>query len=350
VFHIMRKSTALLVLIVFCLSLSDAMAQRRRRVSPTSKYSMASAYYAQKKYYTIGASINAVNYFGDIAPSSSFLSTDIRFTRPNFSIFIMRRMRPRVSWKASFMWSRLEGDDFNANTSDNDAKFRFVRNLQFRNDIKELNFTAVIDLFENKQTFLKRPNIIPYVTIGIGVMAHNPIAKTPVDLPSSIGSAGEWVSLQPLGTEGQGRPGYKKSYSLIQVVIPAGVGVRYKINSRTDIGFEWSFRYTFTDYLDDVSGNYATEIDLGGKQTLAYKMSYRTLEPIAAYANKSREAGMREFYKEDNPHISPFDKSPSGFGTGGDQRGNPTEKDWYMIYGFHINYIIPPSGRKARFR
>ncbi|MES2733686.1 MAG: DUF6089 family protein [Bacteroidota bacterium] len=309
---------------------------------------MASAYYAQKQYYTIGASINAVNYFGDMAPSSSILSTDIRFTRPNFSLFIMRRIRPRVSLKASIMWSRLEGDDFNANTADGNAKFRFFRNLHFRNDVKEFDFTAIIDLFENKQTFLKRPDIIPYLMIGIGVMAHNPIAKTPVDLDASIGPAAQWVDLQPLGTEGQGRPGYKKSYSLIQVVIPAGIGVRYKINSRIDLGFEWSFRYTFTDYLDDVSGNY---VDPGilGQNSLAYAMSDRTQESIAAYANKSREIGMREFLGADNPHIPAFEPR-SGFGLEGDQRGKPTEKDMYMIYGFHINYIIPPRGRKARFR
>jgi hypothetical protein len=343
----MKKSTALFLLIAFWITLSPAFAQKKRRVSPTSKYSMASAYYAQKKYFSVGGSLNAVNYFGDIAPSSSIISTDIRFTRPNFSIFVMRRMTPRVSWKASLMWSRLQGDDFNASTSDPNDKFRFVRNLHFRNDIKELDFAFVFDLYENRQTFLKRPNLVPYAMIGLGVMAHNPIAKTSVD--AVTGNGGEWISLQPLGTEGQGREGYGSKYSLIQIVIPAGLGLRYKVNSRIDVSLEWSIRYTFTDYLDDVSGKYADPNDLGGPNSLAYRMSYRIEEPIAAYANESREAGMREFLLEDNPSVFPFGPR-NGYGQKGDQRGKPSEKDWYMITGVHVSYIIPPTGRKSRFR
>jgi hypothetical protein len=311
-------------------------------MSPTSKYSMASAYYAARKYVSIGGSLNAVNYFGDIAPSSSFISTDISFTRLNVSAFVTYRLKPRLSLRGSLMWSRLEGDDFNASTSDQNDKFRFVRNLQFRNDVKELNVTAIVDWFENKQTFLKRPNIVPYVFAGIGVMAHNPKAKVPVT------EGDKWVALQPLGTEGQGRPGYKKTYSLIQVVIPAGIGVRYKVNSRIDIAFEWSFHYAFTDYLDDVSGNYADPNDLG-VSTLAYRMSYRTQEPIGAYSKKSREPGMREFLSDDNPSVPPFGPV-NGFGQKGDKRGTPNQKDWYTIAGFHFNYIMPPHGRKSRFK
>jgi len=343
----MKKSKALFVLISLWIALSPTLAQKKQRLSHTSKYSLASAYYAQKKYYTIGASLNASNYFGDISPTKSFISTDLKFTRHNISVFVVRRFNPRISWRASLMWSRLQSDDFNAETSDPNDKFRFVRNLHFRNDVKELNFTLLFDLFENKQNFLKRPGLVPYSFIGLGVMHHNPMAKTPIN--PATGKGGEWMSLRPLGTEGQGRDGYAKPYSLFQLVIPAGLGIRYKVNSRLDIAFEWSFRYTFTDYLDDVSSNYADPGDLGGPGSMAYQMSYRIEEPIAAYAQKSREPGMREFLSEDNPAVTPFGPR-NGYGRRGDQRGKPTEKDWYMVTGFHVNYIIPPQGRKSRLR
>ncbi|MBC7922258.1 MAG: hypothetical protein H7Z75_14345 [Ferruginibacter sp.] len=336
----MKRSTALLVLIAIGFSLSTASAQRRRKVTPTSKYSLASAYYAKRQYVTVGASLNAANYFGDIAPSSSLLSTDLRFTRLNLSVFVMRRLRPRLSVRGAIMWSRLQGDDFNANTSDKNARYRFVRNLHFRNDIKELDATAVVDLYKNKQNFLKRPGLIPYAFAGFGVIVHNPRAKVPVT------DGNRWVKLRPLGTEGQGRSGYRKPYSPVQIVIPAGLGIRYRVNRRVDVAFELSFRYTFTDYLDDVSGDYASPEELGGFNSLAYKMAYRVEENIAAYAKESREPGMREFLNEDS-NDSPF-RPLNGYGQRGDQRGKPSEKDSYIITGFHFNYILVPTGRRSR--
>ena len=336
----MKRSTALLVSIAIGFSFSTASAQRKRKVSPTSKYSLASAYYAKRQYMTVGASLNAVNYFGDIAPSSSVFSTDLRFTRPNLSVFVMRRLRPRVSLRGALMWSRLQGDDFNANTSDKNARYRFARNLHFRNDVKELDATVLVDLYQNRQNFLKRPGLIPYAFAGLGVIAHNPRARVPVT------DGKRWVKLQPLGTEGQGRSGYRKPYSKFQLVIPAGLGIRYRVNKRVDVAFEWSFRYTFTDYLDDVSGDYAAPEALGGPSSLAYRMGYRSEEGIGAYAKKSREPGMRAFLNEDI-NGNPF-RPLNGYGQQGDQRGKPSEQDWYIITGFHLNYILVPTGHRSR--
>ncbi|PTB89750.1 hypothetical protein C9994_17455, partial [Marivirga lumbricoides] len=87
----------------------------------------------------------------------------------------------------------------------------------------------------------------------------------------ALENAGQWVSLRELGTEGQNfdKAQYKelygkdlpKPYSRIQIVIPVGLGARYKLSSNFDIALEISYRHTFTDYLDDVGGEY---VDLGG--------------------------------------------------------------------------------------
>ena len=38
---------------------------------------------------------------------------------------------------------------------------------------------------------------------------------------------------------------------------PVGVGVKYSLNTRMNVGFEVVYRFTNTDYIDDVSGTYA---------------------------------------------------------------------------------------------
>ena len=66
-----------------------------------------------------------------------------------------------------------------------------------------------------------------------------------------------------------------------------GIGARFRINEVLDFSAEIGFRYLFTDYIDDVSGNY---VDLGVFNTeLAKAMSYRSSEvatPTATYVGR----------------------------------------------------------------
>jgi hypothetical protein len=336
----MKKSTLLLFLICFIWAIPHCFAQRYTR---------------NKQYTSVGGSINAMNYFGDITPSSSFTSADVRFTRPNIGAYIQHRYTPRLSVRAAFSWGRLKGDDFiSANPTDVNGRYRYVRNNHFRNDIKELSVVGIWDLFENRNTFLRRPDFVPYVFAGIALFHHNPKARTPEE------DGREWVALQPLGTEGQFISGQNNPgpYSRIQIALPAGVGVRYKLSSRIDLGFEIGYRYTFTDYLDDVSGNYP---DMAALRTasgeLAVKMSNRTLENIAANTGESREATLDRILNDTGLRAITYVGSDgnlyetvNGYGIRGDQRGKPSEKDWYLVTGFQINYILIKGVRCPKFR
>ncbi len=64
--------------------------------------------------------------------------------------------------------------------------------------------------------------------------------------------------LRGLGTEGQGNAAYpdRKPYGSMGICLPFGVGAKYAINPRMNIGVEISHRFTNTDYLDDVSKTY----------------------------------------------------------------------------------------------
>ena len=49
----------------------------------------------------------------------------------------------------------------------------------------------------------------------------------------------------------------RKPYSNIAMYIPLGVGYKYNLNPKMNIGFEIVYRFSTTDYIDDVSTTYA---------------------------------------------------------------------------------------------
>jgi len=88
------------------------------------------------------------------------------------------------------------------------------------------------------------------------------------------------------------------------------------------VAIEYSIRFTFTDYLDDVSGVYfATDAFLNSNDelTLAGELADRRLDPKAPTQNAKGE-------------------------TLGLQRGDSSRKDWYGFAGVILSVRI---GKKA---
>ena len=88
---------------------------------------------------------------------------------------------------------------------------------------------------------------------------------------SPDGNKTSYHKLRPLHTEGQGYIGQSlgddfnvpgkifkagKTYKPVAICIPLGIGVQKAFNSDMGIKAELGIRYTFTDYIDDVSGLY----------------------------------------------------------------------------------------------
>lgn len=299
-------------------------------------------FFSRRKHYTtIGAGISAMNYFGDLAPTDKIASADFSFTRPQLSFFAARKFHPRFMGKVQISFGRLQGEDFSsADPGDIESGFfRYARNLQFRNDIVEVTGVGVIDLFENRGTFLKRPKLIPYLYLGLGVIYQNPKGKT---------ADGEWVALKPLKTE-------EKSYSRIQPIIPVGLGLRYKVTNNIDISFEFGYRYTFTDYLDDVSGNYKglDKFD----DPLAAAMSNRSGELLGPASGGQRDMALLSSHYGGRENVSnlPYqwaypEQEPLLGVNEGEVRGNPSNNDLYFVWGFHVSYILVKGIQTPKFR
>lgn len=350
-------------------------------------------------YYAIGGGINALNYFGDIAPRPKTFSTDISFTRPGINFFIKQKFGDRYSWRANFMWGRLQASDVetigekNFNTENAN---RYLRNLSFRNDILELSLTGQFDLIKHGGRFSSRPPLNIYLFGGIGVVYSNPKGQVPdyfttdafladnlidfigdryIELPQ----AEEWVSLRKLGTEGQNfneaqRTAYKelyghdlpKPYSNFQLVIPIGIGAKYKLTNNLDLGFELSYRHTFTDYLDDVSGNY---VDLGsfllsgGGQDalLAMAMSDKSNQFSQEESLSIREFTytnrINSYMSNEEEILFPYSRAagygwPGGTGEARNKRGDGgKENDIYIVTNITLTYILGGGFVKgAKFR
>jgi len=286
-------------------------------------------------YSSVGFGVGTSNYYGDMASYSTPFKSTFGMMRWSLTGNYTRHFTPRLAARASFTYARIAGDDFKMNEKD-PTNIRFPRNLSFRNDLKEFALIGIFKLTPDNRSYDRRAQFGAYLFGGIAATAHNPKAL------DTLG--GNWIKLQSLGTEGQGRPGYAKAYSLIQMAIPVGIGVRYKINDRFDIGAELGFRFTFTDYLDDVGVSFA-DPSVFADNPLALKMADRSGERYSTKKGKDRTEGLIQYVKSaygiDTTDPISVLKS-QGYGGAGSARGNNIgQNDSYLVGTIHLTYIIP---------
>jgi hypothetical protein len=266
----------------------------------------------RKQYTSVGVNLSAMNYFGDLNPQTNFASFRAGDTRYNLGLSITHRFFPRVSGRFGINYGRITGDDSkSANPGGEDSRYRYTRNMNFRNDIYEASAVMIVDLIENRNNYLKRPDFVPYLFAGLAGFYHSPKGKD---------ASGNYVDLQALKTE-------NVDYSKTQIAIPFGGGVRYRINRNLDASFEIGFRKTFTGYLDDVNGNYA---DLSGKSAEA--------QYFGGYAGGTYGKG-----------ITNASTGVAGGFVPGEKRGQG-KNDWYVVTGFSLNYILTPKIKNPKFR
>lgn len=246
-------------------------------------------------YFKVGVSGGSTNYLGDLDDDLTF-----RYTKAGFGLDASYRFNPFMSIRAGYFRGWARAADSMAITSE--ARNR--RNLSFRTQIREFNAIVVFDFVPHDRGYNYRPPYVPYVFGGIGVFSFNPQAL--------LGNT--WYDLQPLGTEGQhlGEPQYPEPYALTQVSIPLGAGIRFALSPRWDLEIETGFRKTFTDYLDDVSGEYPDLTALAAQNEIAAQLSDRI---------------DRNLY-------------PQGAAAVNGIRGDRTQSDWYIYTAIRLSYII----------
>jgi hypothetical protein len=256
--------------------------------------------YAQ---YRIDAGIKcgASNYLGDIGGNSGtrhdFVS-DLKLaeTKVSTGAFVRYHLLPNVSACLSYNYGRIAGDDA---LSSNPA--RRARNLSFRNDIHELNLEAQYFFYSNNDlfhTYRYQNNFRMYLGAGVAVFHHNPQAFY----------EGSWIDLRPLRTEGEVQP-----YSSFDMALPLTTGFYFTFNRVYRIGWEIGWRKTFTDYLDDVSGRYASPASLPNATAVAL-------------ANRTQQSGSDPLFAA---NFLP-----------GNKRGDPSHNDAYIFTTVNFSYVF----------
>jgi hypothetical protein len=200
---------------------------------------------AKAQQIEIGMLFGASHYLGDLSDEK------VNFNNTYFAASLFGRYNFSNKWAVKGMasYGRISGDD--KQSTKDESK---IRNLNFYTDIYEFSVHLEYNLLKNDLKNISNRPFVPYVFGGIGVFNFNP--KT--DFADSTGGK-KTYELQPLATEGQGSTVYNDriKYNLTEIMIPLGIGFRYRVSDAFLIGFETGLRYTNTNYLDDVGGLYA---------------------------------------------------------------------------------------------
>ena len=225
-------------------------------------------------------------YIGDMN------STHFNNLRIAGGIIYRKNFDRRFTFKSSALYTNVYAND----EKSKDA-IKVNRNLKFKSDIIELSGQIEFNFlpYETGNSLYKWT---PFIFTGVSIFNYNPQAE---------GSDGEWYNLQEIGTEGQGTTSFpnRKKYSLTQLSVPFGGGVKIGVSDNFNIIVEYGLRKTFTDYIDDVSTTYA---------------------------------GIPSEFT--NIAIELADQSIDGPQLAGIARGDETNKDWYSFSGITLSFRL----------
>lgn len=215
----MKKLTLFLIGLIFAGSFQRAEAQ----------------WEAVRQEGEIGFTLGAAHYFGD-------LNTRARVNRPKPAIgaFFRKQFGNYIGLRVAAHYAQLGYSDVYNKSNE----YQRRRNLSFNTNIFELALQGDFNFFR----FVPGDpdySFTPYITFGAGIFSYDPYAFL----------GGQKYFLRPLGTEGQGSTAYpdRKPYNTMAFSFPFGVGFKYAINDRMNVGLEIAHRFTSTDYIDDVS-------------------------------------------------------------------------------------------------
>lgn len=243
-----------------------------------------------------GVGIGAGHYFGD-------LNTRAHLNRPKpaAGLFFRKNFGNYIALRVGASFAQLGYSD----VYNKENEYMRRRNLSFNTNVWELGVQGDFNFYRfmpGEPDF----RFTPYITMGLSIFSYDPYAY--------LGN--EKYFLRPLGTEGQGDSTLpdRKPYSSMALSVPFGVGVKYSLNPRINIGFEIVHRFTNTDYLDDVSKTYVDPAIFPPNPD-------GTPSPALLLSDRSYETG---------PLI----------GGKGIQRGNSKQKDQFATAIFYISFNL----------
>jgi len=289
------------------------------------------SYSADAQYrWDWGVHAGASNYLGDIGgkdePRRDFIyDVKLNQTRYVFGGHIRYKATRSVSFTASFMYGRVQGWD-----KDTEYIPRRARNLNFKNNIKELALRGELTLYSDNDVGGRgyyNPDFRLFGFLGVAGVMHNPQGFLN---QGTSDSASGWYDLRELKTEGQA-----VEYSQFTMAFPAGVGVYFTHKKKYRFGWELGYRISLTDYLDDISSHYAFNEEL--ESELAIALANQTTPDVIAETFGDAD----EIYNYHYP--SNWEER-----NGKNLRGVNNNNDGYIFSTFSFGMLLREKSRYSR--
>ncbi len=184
----------------------------------------------------IGASVGMVSYEGD------FNGNVLKNMQPMFSALWRYNFDPYKDLRLSATYGKLKGSSKDVDTYYPDyatEEYSFNRNLLDVSLVFEYNFWP----YGTGRDYRGAKRLTPYIYGGIGA--------------TSASGGG--------------------SKSVFTANVPIGLGVKYKLNERMNLGLDWGIHFSLSDELDGVKDPYQVKSSGMFKNTDCYSMLQLTL-------------------------------------------------------------------------
>lgn len=184
----------------------------------------------------IGAGVGTVSYAGD------FNGNVLKNMQPMFSALWRYNFDPYKDLRFSATYGKLKGSSKDVDTYYPDyatEEYSFNRNLLDVSLVFEYNFWP----YGTGRDYRGAKRLTPYIYGGIGA--------------TSASGGG--------------------SKSVFTANVPIGLGVKYKLNERMNLGLDWGIHFSLSDELDGVKDPYQVKSSGMFKNTDCYSMLQLTL-------------------------------------------------------------------------
>lgn len=246
----------------------------------------ASISFAHAQRAELGLDLGGAGYMGDLNPNNPVKISGLHaglFGRINFD--------PYWGLGLHYNYGKIKANDLNSTNQ----QF-FERGLNFNTAVNEVSLIANLNFFDIYSPISKR-RFTPYIFAGIGGIYYKP--KAIYD-----GSAYLLPNFQT-NIDDNGTPVSYKPYA---IVLPFGAGAKYKLTEEFTLFSQIGYRTAYTDYLDDVGGNYVDT-------STPFNPNPQYLPPYNGNLTS-------------NPNVGVF----------GTQRGDSRKRDTYMFVSIGISY------------
>jgi hypothetical protein len=232
--------------------------------------------YIEHPGYSLGLNFGMTDLWGDVGTQTilDHYTNGQYFSKPCFMGGIFGRFTPHpmIAARLGINYGTLYATDAwnkdkakEAKSIEDDAFQRYLRNQDIRANVWE--GTLVFEFFPlrtNSESKSASKVMQPYIVAGVGGFHFRP-QSTLIDRNTGHTT---WVDVHDLYLEGDGQQGattskdvptYARKTNLWQFCVPVGLGLRWDLSDNFAFGFEYLYRFTMTDRLDNVSDEYASD-------------------------------------------------------------------------------------------